>query len=143
MINSINLSNNEPLIFNKIRNIMKSKTPVIVARALNNHLKEKSNRDIIKFFRNDLNFQYGIHQVMFNPNFKLNTCNCIYCKSLKEYVGLKLHKHKIKKSFFNDLYVYGGKYDNYNEFLSAIKIIDSNIKYLKGVKDNLKSKLGL
>lgn len=122
---------------------MKSKTPIIIARAFNNYLKEKNDRDIIQFFRNDLNFQYGIHQATFNPNFKLNTCNCAYCKSLKAYVELKLHKHKMKKSFFNDLYIYGKPYDNYDEFLSAIEILDSKINYLKGAKDDLKSKLGL
>ena len=136
---------NEPLIFLKVKNIMKSKTPVIVARALNNHLNEKKESDIIGFFRNNLKFNHNVHKSMFNPNYKLNNCPCEYCNKFKEYVALKLCKHKVKKAFYNDyyFYTYSNSYECYEDFISAIEILDNKIARAKRVKDDLKSKLGL
>lgn len=129
----------QPQIVGVINHIVNRKRPTILARALVRFYNEQHENDIISQLREKFGFSINSHNANYHPNHLLNKCNCAHCSKLKEYVNLKISRHRLRKR----LYIEYLNEEDIQYITNTLKFYDDEIEIAKAIKDELKNKLNL
>ena len=129
----------QPQIIGVINHIVNRKRPTILARALVRFYNEQRDNDIVSQLREKFGFSITNHSANYHPNHLLNRCNCAHCSKLKEYVDLKISRHRLRRKLYNEHMLD----QDIQNILDTISIYDDKIKIAKAIKDELKNKLNI